>query len=121
MIVSGQLACASGAPCAASSFSSDASTAEPGILTEPGTGSATYSFLPLSVTSTLPFAPLAQVTEHWNCSSSSDGHLAVETFALAVESCCLIWLSTDALDGGSSPHAATVISSAVPAMNALVR
>src|SRR5688500_13122356 len=97
MTVSGQLACASGAPCVASSCSSDSSTVAPGTFTEPGTGSYVKRLAPRAVTLTFPFAPLAQLTEHWNVdpasASISDGHFALDTSVASVESCCLIWLS----------------------------
>src|SRR5687767_3639100 len=97
MIVSGQLAWASGAPSDASSCSSDSSTVAPGTLTEPGTGAYVKRLAPAAVTSTLPFAPLAQLTEHSKLDPASDlisdGHFALDTFVASVESCCLIWLS----------------------------
>src|SRR4051794_32293779 len=55
----------------------------------------------VSVTLTLPVAPLSHVTEHLNVAPASDftsvGHFASVSFTSAVESCCLMPLSTAAV------------------------
>src|SRR3954451_24179690 len=101
MTLLGQSALASAAPCFARSACICFSTVEPGTCTEPDTGSYVKWLTLVSVTLTLPVAPLSQVTEQVNVAPASDfssvGHLVLVTFASAVESCLSIPLSTAAV------------------------